>query len=357
MANQYGLFGAEEKESPKLRMARSVLGVGRAASPDEIKKIYRKLSLKLHPDVQRDKSEGAKRLAEERFNVVSTAYGLLTDPDKSKKAHETFQDALEKPFLVGHRVFCLGTLYGIRVYVPKKEMAISDFGRLLGKSSAPANIQANVKPYGSRNSIMESELADLAETYLGGERTGSDEILLGEAYRNAKYGAMDDLPWISNSDLAVGHFMDRKFEVAVECMSESNRRVKGNIIFLYRQGVVLEALVAQPGWKKEKKKEWKDKMGQAIQCYELARLLLKNRKESWHDDSGYGRFDPKSLLTVTMQLADAYCEIGDTKKGRELWQGVQNISPNCYEANMRMQELRPRIPMFIGGLLSFGSSQ
>ncbi len=58
-----------------------VLGVGREASPEEIKKTYRKLALKYHPD----KAKGDKKLAEEKFKQISEAYAVLSNPEKRKE--------------------------------------------------------------------------------------------------------------------------------------------------------------------------------------------------------------------------------------------------------------------------------
>jgi len=53
------------------------LGVSREATTEEIKKAYRKLALKYHPD----RNEGSKD-AEARFREVTEAYEVLRDPDK-----------------------------------------------------------------------------------------------------------------------------------------------------------------------------------------------------------------------------------------------------------------------------------
>jgi len=52
------------------------LGIARAASADEIKKVYRRLARKYHPDVSKEKD------AEAKFKEVQEAYEVLKDPEK-----------------------------------------------------------------------------------------------------------------------------------------------------------------------------------------------------------------------------------------------------------------------------------
>lgn len=59
-----------------------VLGVARDASPDDIRKAYRKLALEWHPDRHK---EGDRATAEEKFKRISEAHEVLSDPDKRKR--------------------------------------------------------------------------------------------------------------------------------------------------------------------------------------------------------------------------------------------------------------------------------
>mmetsp|Transcript_8285 Transcript_8285/g.11476 ORF Transcript_8285/g.11476 Transcript_8285/m.11476 type:complete len:149 (-) Transcript_8285:532-978(-) len=55
-----------------------ILGVERTATEDQLKKAYRKLALKVHPDKNRAPS------AQEAFKKVGSAYGCLSDASKRK---------------------------------------------------------------------------------------------------------------------------------------------------------------------------------------------------------------------------------------------------------------------------------
>ncbi|TET93392.1 MAG: J domain-containing protein [Desulfobacteraceae bacterium] len=57
-----------------------ILGLNKSTSPEDIKKAYRKLAMKYHPD--RNKSNKA---AEEKFKEISEAYAVLSDSEKKKQ--------------------------------------------------------------------------------------------------------------------------------------------------------------------------------------------------------------------------------------------------------------------------------
>lgn len=63
-----------------------VLGVSKSASPDEIRKAYRSLAKKYHPDICKEPD------AEEKFKEVQEAYDVLSDEQK-RKTYDQFGHA------------------------------------------------------------------------------------------------------------------------------------------------------------------------------------------------------------------------------------------------------------------------
>ena len=76
-----------------------ILGVGKSASADELKKAYRKQALEWHPDRHKDDKEAA----EKRFKEINEAYQVLSDPQK-KVAYDQY----------GHAAFAPGGGFGAR---------------------------------------------------------------------------------------------------------------------------------------------------------------------------------------------------------------------------------------------------
>jgi curved DNA-binding protein len=83
-----------------------IMGVGREASAEDIKRAYRRLARKYHPDVSKEKD------AEERFKEIGEAYEVLRDPEKraaydalgTRKPGEDFRPPPDWQFDYGDRV-------------------------------------------------------------------------------------------------------------------------------------------------------------------------------------------------------------------------------------------------------------
>ena len=99
-----------------------VLGVARTATPDDIRKAYRRLAKKLHPDLNPGDKE-----AEARFKEVTAASDLLSDPDKRQKFDSGEIDAsgAERPRQQYYKDFASG---GARAGSPYENSAgFADF--------------------------------------------------------------------------------------------------------------------------------------------------------------------------------------------------------------------------------------
>jgi molecular chaperone DnaJ len=66
----------------------NILGVAPNATTEEIKKAYRSLAMRHHPDRNQDAS------SEVRFNAIKTAYELLSDPKKRAEYNQSLNNRI-----------------------------------------------------------------------------------------------------------------------------------------------------------------------------------------------------------------------------------------------------------------------
>lgn len=85
-----------------------ILGVAKDASPEEIKKKYRKLALKYHPDRNKDDKK-----AEEKFKQISEAYAVLSDKEKRQQYDSFGSEGFHQKFSQEDifRNFDLGSIF------------------------------------------------------------------------------------------------------------------------------------------------------------------------------------------------------------------------------------------------------
>jgi len=125
------------------------LGVAKNATPDELKKAYRKLARQYHPDRNPGDAE-----AEARFKEVQAAYDVLSDPEK-RKQYDTFGSTNGRPgpTNVDFGDFDLGDIFG------------GLFGGGRGRGRGPQ------QPRGQRGSDVEVEVRISFEDALKGLQT------------------------------------------------------------------------------------------------------------------------------------------------------------------------------------------
>ena len=72
----------------------SILGVDKSATKADIRKKFRELSLKYHPDKQGNKSDEEKKISEDKFKEINEAYSVLSD-DKKRAEYDNPQPKFE----------------------------------------------------------------------------------------------------------------------------------------------------------------------------------------------------------------------------------------------------------------------
>lgn len=139
-----------------------ILGIRDDASEEDIKKAYRKLSKKYHPDANPDNQE-----AKEKFHEITEAYDILRDPEKRKK-YDMEQKQTKTNAQAGNQEKQKGKK---KSSAPRQEFNMENmsesFERFFGfnpKSSAVNQEKMNPNKKKKTNPI---DMTDMFEQYMG----------------------------------------------------------------------------------------------------------------------------------------------------------------------------------------------
>ncbi len=110
-----------------------ILGVGRKASPAEIKKAYKRLARKCHPDLN-----PGSRTAEEQFKRITAAYEVLSDPAKRRLYDQVGSTSTAPPFEPGFPGFDPGSGPGVDFSKADLDREFSDiFAEIFSREPSP----------------------------------------------------------------------------------------------------------------------------------------------------------------------------------------------------------------------------
>lgn len=127
-----------------------ILSLDKNCSEDDIRKAYKKLAIRWHPDKQGNKSDDEKKIAEEKFKKINEAYEILSDSDKRKQYDLLGSNAFKNSknfggFRNAHDVFSMFFKNGNMRTNFGNDSDDDDFGNIHFNSMGN-NIRFNVRP-------------------------------------------------------------------------------------------------------------------------------------------------------------------------------------------------------------------
>jgi len=146
-----------------------ILGLKKGATADELKKAYRKLAVKYHPD----KNPGDKK-AEDRFKEINEAYAVLSDPQKKSQYDQFGSTGFHQRYSQEDifRGFNAGDIF--------KEFGLGSddvFSRIFGGAGGGSFRQGGRYGMSSKGSDFEMELSiSFQEAFSGGEKRVSYSV-------------------------------------------------------------------------------------------------------------------------------------------------------------------------------------
>jgi curved DNA-binding protein CbpA len=301
-------------------------------SENDLKSAFKQMAFIYHPDRNRDRDTTAD------FIRLQEAYEFLQDPKKLESLNRTYlEDKLFKQCVNGISI-SFGSFFGYRMVQLNRAPKSLRIGKeVQGEADTQKGIFEISKDDQSQ-SILDSPSYDSLEVAYAGKFSEFDKDRINNSFDRNAMGA---LPWIVENNHGLLCFLDGKFEESLRTYVDLNSRVKGNIIFLYREAICRIVLAYQngtPAWG-HKVRPKKDELQLAIRLLRTCIELAETRK-----------FGKQRALTIKRTLADIYEAIGKKLRARLIWNEIIKDKPNSPEANSKIQKLSI-VRIFTGRLI------
>ena len=139
----------------------AILGLKKNATDDQIKKAYKTLAVKYHPDKQVGKSEADVKKAEEMFKKISEAYHILSDADQRRKYDQYGADGLKNGPMPQGAQFSDNDAFNIFNQFFGNSSGFGAFGPF-GQGSFTFSTKTSGKSRGMSSGISNDEFEDMS---------------------------------------------------------------------------------------------------------------------------------------------------------------------------------------------------
>ncbi|HEX4924602.1 MAG TPA: DnaJ domain-containing protein [Bdellovibrionales bacterium] len=307
-------------ENPLVRGFRELLGVDARATPDDIKKAYRRLAVLYHPDRNPDPE------AKAQFVKITEAYEALGDPALLRKLNKKYlREQLYEKRVEGLNIR-FGSFFGYRVFSAAQR--VPKALRLGVERAGEADSDIGVLDFNAReesSSILDNPAFDSLELVYGGKFSLMDEERMQTGFKGSQLGR---LPWVVLNNKGILLFLDGKFDECLEVYRELNERVPNNIIFLFRLGLC-EAIAAF-------RKKRRTLLGRTVPDAAHLKRAIEALRKAIHigENRPVGK---QKGLTIRKTLAEILEKSGNLKAARQVWRDVYDIDPRSREAIFKLQ--------------------
>jgi curved DNA-binding protein len=199
----------------------AVLGVNKTASAEEIKKAFRKLAVKYHPDRNpNDKS------AEERFKEISEAYEVLSDTEKRQK-YDQFGQYWQKAGSSGWPGGNVGVDFGAAGFDFSQYSTFEDFiNELLGRMGSSGGTRTHSYSYGNPSGGF-SDFSNFSD--FAGARTQQKSPPTGVTSAKLRLSFSEALRGVQKRVNLAGEMIDIKIPAGTKSGNRLRVRGKGQM--------------------------------------------------------------------------------------------------------------------------------